>query len=184
MAHGASDQIENLSDNSHGITIYVTSTANASAGEIDVDDEFVVIGDENKVFEFHEAQLEKEIILAQTKGDCSTCGSPSPSYPSYPSYPTYDPYADLGYAIASSCVLVSEVYNSTTVHEVIVLRAFRDRYLMQFRFGRKFIAWYYDNGPKMARVVKRAPFLKPVLKPVLWVIACLVSFGMKDNKFT
>ena len=44
--------------------------------------------------------------------------------------------------------------------EVTKLRAFRDRVLVRSRPGRAFIGWYYREGPALAKLVSRKPWLQ------------------------
>lgn len=47
----------------------------------------------------------------------------------------------------SGCYVATMVYGSYDAPNVMVLRAFRDRFLARFAAGRKFIVWYYRNSP-------------------------------------
>ncbi len=51
--------------------------------------------------------------------------------------------------------------------EVQALRDFRDVYLAPSEPGRRFIRWYYRNGPAAADFIDRYPFLKPLVRALL-----------------
>lgn len=51
--------------------------------------------------------------------------------------------------------------------ELVTLRAFRDRVLLRSEAGRKFVRWYYREGPALARFVAARPGLKRVTRRVL-----------------
>jgi hypothetical protein len=51
--------------------------------------------------------------------------------------------------------------------ELDVLRCFRDRTLLASAPGRAFVRWYYRDGPALARIVERTPWLRPLVKTSL-----------------
>jgi hypothetical protein len=51
---------------------------------------------------------------------------------------------------------------------VEILRQFRDRYLLTNDFGRKFVAWYYRNGPAAASYIKDKPLAKAAVRVALY----------------
>lgn len=68
---------------------------------------------------------------------------------------------------------LSDVSDEATVER---LRGFRDVVLDKSRGGRAFIAWYYRNGPGIARRVNRLPrTLRRALGAILDVLGWLVS---------
>ena len=58
---------------------------------------------------------------------------------------------------SSGCFVATAVYGSYDHPSVLVLRAFRDRDLMPFAWGRLFVRTYYRVGPWLAAVVRRSP---------------------------
>jgi hypothetical protein len=51
---------------------------------------------------------------------------------------------------------------------VEILRQFRDRYLLTNYPGRKFVAWYYRNGPAAADYIKDKPLAKSAIRAALY----------------
>lgn len=51
--------------------------------------------------------------------------------------------------------------------ELTTLRAFRDRVLLRSGPGRAFVGWYYREGPALARMVGRRPWLQAATRAVL-----------------
>lgn len=47
----------------------------------------------------------------------------------------------------SGCYVATMVYGSYDAPNVLVLRRFRDRFLLRFSAGRAFVCWYYRNSP-------------------------------------
>jgi len=59
----------------------------------------------------------------------------------------------------SKCFIATELVDVTDVDTLPRLRVFRDRVLRRSKSGRAFTAWYYRNGPWMARVMAHMPHL-------------------------
>lgn len=57
----------------------------------------------------------------------------------------------------SSCFVATSLMDVSQEGTLPRLREFRDRVLQRSRSGRKFIAWYYSNGPEIASRVDRLP---------------------------
>lgn len=60
---------------------------------------------------------------------------------------------------SSSCFVATSLMDVCDPDTMPRLRKFRDERLDASRGGRVFTAWYYRNGPRMAEVADRAPFL-------------------------
>jgi len=53
------------------------------------------------------------------------------------------------------CFVATELEDVTDYETLPRLRIFRDDFLKNQKLGRSFVAWYYKNGPKLARVCQR-----------------------------
>ena len=71
----------------------------------------------------------------------------------------------------TGCFVATACFEDESHPTVESLRNFRDEVLSTSSLGRKFIAFYYLNGPKMANVVNRFSFLKQLIKPILNLLA-------------
>ncbi len=69
------------------------------------------------------------------------------------------------------CFVATACFEDEDHPTVETLRYFRDTTLSASHLGRKFIAFYYVNGPKIANFVNRLPFLKQMIKPILNLMA-------------
>lgn len=65
------------------------------------------------------------------------------------------------------CFIATAAYGSYSAPEVLLLRRFRDAYLMPHAGGRAFVAWYYRTGPAAATFVNAHPWLKPLVRILL-----------------
>ena len=73
-----------------------------------------------------------------------------------------------------NCYIATMVYGSNTAHEVELLRQFRDRVLLSYTLGKKFVNWYYCNSPRFVDRFKHSTVVnqcvKLVLNPIVYVI--------------
>ncbi len=65
------------------------------------------------------------------------------------------------------CFIATAAYESDAAPEVIVLRAFRDRYLMKTVLGRLAVDWYYRHSPAAAALLNAHPSFKPAVRAAL-----------------
>ena len=75
----------------------------------------------------------------------------------------------------SGCFIATAAFGSPMAGQVEILRQFRDRYLLTNDFGRKFVAWYYRNGPVAADYIKDKPLAKATVRVTLYP---LIGFSL------
>jgi hypothetical protein len=73
------------------------------------------------------------------------------------------------------CLIASAVYHSPYAEEVILLRAFRDRYLLTHAPGRAFVRVYEDVSPPLAGFIERHEILKSLTRWALLPIVYSLS---------
>ncbi len=82
----------------------------------------------------------------------------------------------------TGCFIATAAYGSYSAPEVILLRRFRDAYLMSSGPGRAFVDWYYRNGPRAAAFVNDHPWMKSLVRlallPALGVAAFLLQTSL------
>ena len=66
-----------------------------------------------------------------------------------------------------SCFIATAAFEDSGCFEVHTLRQFRDLYLKERRWGRKFILFYYKYSPRVALLIERAPVFKVCTKIIL-----------------
>lgn len=60
----------------------------------------------------------------------------------------------------ATCFVASVAYDDPNHPDVMFLRTYRDTVLKNSSIGRGFIAWYWRNGPRLAKIVSRSSALK------------------------
>lgn len=77
----------------------------------------------------------------------------------------------------SACFIATVVYGSVDSQNVVSLREFRDKILLNNEIGFKFVIWYYKNGPILAEIVKTNKKLRLFCKVVLDLLVKLFKFS-------
>lgn len=72
-----------------------------------------------------------------------------------------------GSLVQGGCFVATAVFGDYNCPEVLKLRSFRDRFLVNSSLGRKFIDFYYKNGPSWAKSVKEKLFIKNLIRLLL-----------------
>jgi hypothetical protein len=72
------------------------------------------------------------------------------------------------------CFIATAAYGSPLDSRVLLLRAFRDKYLASDRIGQSLIRWYSSVSPPAAERVRESPFLRGVVGGILWPIVFAV----------
>lgn len=68
---------------------------------------------------------------------------------------------------SSGCFIATAVYGSSYVDEVMVLRDFRDNWLLKYSLGNAFVKFYYWISPPIANQIAKSNYLRIVTKVVL-----------------
>jgi hypothetical protein len=76
---------------------------------------------------------------------------------------------------SSGCFIATAVYGSPYANEVIILKEFRDKWLLNFRLGKSFVAFYYWISPPIANQIAKRKILKEITKSIL--IIPLIKFA-------
>lgn len=66
------------------------------------------------------------------------------------------------------CFIATAAFGSPMAGQVEILRQFRDRHLLTNNLGRKFVAWYYRNGPDAANRIEDKPLIKAAIRVALY----------------
>lgn len=68
---------------------------------------------------------------------------------------------------SSGCFIATAVYGSPYANEVILLKEFRDNWLLPFKLGKIFVAFYYWFSPPIANKIAKSNSLKAFAKSTL-----------------
>lgn len=74
----------------------------------------------------------------------------------------------------ATCFVATSAFGSQFNPTVQILREYRDIELSKTSSGKRFIKWYYNNGPKLAEILDKNSFLKPIARQILRFIALIV----------
>jgi hypothetical protein len=78
------------------------------------------------------------------------------------------------------CFIATAAFGSSLAGQVVILRQFRDRYLLTNALGKKFVAWYYRNGPVAASYISDKPWAKAAVRASLYPLigfSALLIYG-------
>jgi len=73
------------------------------------------------------------------------------------------------------CFIATVAFDSPMAGQVKILRQFRDRYLLTNAAGKKFVDWYYRNGPVAAHWIADKPVAKATVRAALYP---LIGFSL------
>ncbi|MGC8817672.1 MAG: CFI-box-CTERM domain-containing protein, partial [Candidatus Hadarchaeum sp.] len=76
------------------------------------------------------------------------------------------------------CFIATAAFETPWAYEINVLRQFRDNFLLQRKWGRKFISAYYRESPPIARAIERSAGLRMVFRALL---APIIKLGSRKR---
>jgi hypothetical protein len=76
------------------------------------------------------------------------------------------------------CFIATAAFGSYINPHVLVLRSFRDRFLLTNGLGRSFVAWYYRTSPPYADALRNNAFLKTVVRIALLPLVGYAYFSV------
>lgn len=81
----------------------------------------------------------------------------------------------------SSCFIATACYGSPMAEEVKTLCRFRDEFVVRYAPGRKFVDFYYANGPRWAEFISDKPVLKKTVRLMLRPIVRIADSITEHN---
>lgn len=82
---------------------------------------------------------------------------------------------------AGRCFIATAVFEDGHSQEVMVLRQFRDDFLITSGAGRRFVFWYYKNSPPLADWLQQRPWAKSTLRPLLRLVALAAKKSLNSE---
>ena len=83
-----------------------------------------------------------------------------------------------------ACFIATAVFGSILEKHVVLLRQFRDNYLLTNSIGEQFVAMYYHFSPPIADIIRDSNMLKSLVKLGLLPVLLLASFMVKTSFIT
>ncbi len=84
----------------------------------------------------------------------------------------------------SGCFIATAVYGSPYAEEVVVLKEFRDNYLLKHDFGKLFVKFYYSVSPPIAQKISKNGWMKNITKTLLIIplIKLIDNLYINENR--
>lgn len=82
----------------------------------------------------------------------------------------------------SGCFIATAVYGSPYANEVVILKEFRDSWLLKFRLGKLFVAFYYWISPPIANQIAKSNSLKVLTKSTLIIPLIKIANHLKGKE--
>ncbi|MDD3041076.1 InlB B-repeat-containing protein, partial [Bacteroides sp.] len=81
------------------------------------------------------------------------------------------------------CFIATAAFGSKLQPAVVLLRQFRDKYLLANNAGQKFVAFYYQNSPPIAAFIAQNKPLKALVRVLLLPIIALAYSALHPELF-
>ena len=81
-------------------------------------------------------------------------------------------------AAGAGCFIATAAYGSPMEPQVVLLRAFRDRYLLTNGPGQAFVRWYYRTSPPIAERIRQSPNLRGMVRGLLWPLVAVAWIAL------
>lgn len=82
---------------------------------------------------------------------------------------------DLGPPSGSGCFIATAAYGSALHPRVVILRRFRDRFMLTHAPGRALVAAYYRASPPIASYIAERPVARAMVRALLWPLVLAVD---------
>jgi hypothetical protein len=82
-----------------------------------------------------------------------------------------------------NCFVATVAYGSPMAGQVQILRRFRDQILMKTEFGKRFVHWYYHNGPTWSERIRHHDTIRAVVRQGLYPFIGFSWLALKIGAF-
>ena len=74
------------------------------------------------------------------------------------------------------CFIATAAFGSPMQKDVVLLRAFRDKYLLTNALGKAIVSFYYETSPPIARVIAQSEFLRWLTRGLLQPLILAIKY--------
>ena len=82
----------------------------------------------------------------------------------------------------SGCFIATAVYGSPYENEVLILKKFRDNWLMKYKLGEIFVKLYYWFSPPIANLIAKSNSLRRITKSILIIPLLKIVNSLKSKE--
>lgn len=107
-----------------------------------------------------------------TNWTCQSCGNLNPIEG------TFERLVKKG----GGCFIATAIYGDPLANEVVVLKEFRDNYLLNFSLGKAFVKLYYCISPPFAKQIAKHNYLKVIVKSILIIPLIKLTNNLKRKE--
>ncbi len=84
-----------------------------------------------------------------------------------------------GKAMGDFCFIATAAWGTKSAHDVVILRRFRDVFLLTNPVGRAFVRAYYATSPPIARFIRHSEILRAVVRTALKPFVLFARLSLK-----
>jgi hypothetical protein len=85
----------------------------------------------------------------------------------------------IGLLDGKKCFIATAAYGSAMDSHVEVLRNFRDTFLLQSGYGKRFVEFYYENSPALAHYISHKEGLRLLVRTILWPVVGFAKISLE-----
>lgn len=77
------------------------------------------------------------------------------------------------------CFIATAAFGSDMAPEVKIFREFRNKFLLPYSWGKKFVRAYYHHSPKYAALISSSELLRAMARTVLWPLLFFIQMSLQ-----
>jgi hypothetical protein len=137
----------------------------------------LTITDDDAITDASREVVAGKAVIVDPGGPGEPAESPNPDPTPTPSASDTPPAG--GGGGGGGCFIATAAFGSYFDPYVMVLREFRDTFLMTTRPGRAFVRWYYRTSPSIADRIRTSEALKAGVRGLLMPLVCFSALCLK-----
>ncbi len=137
----------------------------------------LTIKDDDTITDASREVISGKAVIIDPGGPAEPTESPNPDPTPTPAANDSPPAG--GGGGGGGCFIATAAFGSYFDPYVVVLREFRDRFLVTTRTGRAFVHWYYRISPSVADTIRTSEVLKAGVRGLLMPVVCFSALCLK-----